>query len=298
MSTSPTRTALRRHDASPVPERLHSRLLGVTLAVIAFAVAFCIDLASGQQYSQVLGSAALLTSLFAIVPTTRRVAWPVGAYIAVWGAFNGLRALGDEVPWSARTRDWVANLERAIAGGEPPGVTFQRWLGESGVLACIAAVVYLSYFVVPHLVGIVLLVRDRTRFQWYLGATAVLFALGAVAFALLPTAPPWMVTDGPDRVVHGLFGGEGDAGYGFEPNPIASMPSIHMGITVMLAIIARGRWRSPAIAYASAMGVSLIFLGEHHVLDVLAGALIAWAACRIWTTPTARETVDNGMVGP
>ena len=50
-----------------------------------------------------------------------------------------------------------------------------------------------------------------------------------------------------------------------------------------------------AVAYAIVMALALVYLGEHYVLDVAAGALAAWfgwgaagLAARCWTAPTSR----------
>lgn len=81
----------------------------------------------------------------------------------------------------------------------------------------------------------------------------------------------------------------GAEGISFEPNPVASMPSIHLAVTVLLLIVAGGArrvWRGTAVAYAALMAVALVYLGEHYVLDIAAGALAAWLGwvAAGWTT--------------
>jgi membrane-associated phospholipid phosphatase len=73
-----------------------------------------------------------------------------------------------------------------------------------------------------------------------------------------------------------------------ESNPIAAMPSIHMAITALLIFPAATfgpRWRLLAIIYASLMGLALVYLGEHFVIDVVVGTAIAaygWFAAGAW----------------
>jgi membrane-associated phospholipid phosphatase len=159
-----------------------------------------------------------------------------------------------------------------------PGARLQG-LGSSSAVDWAATAVYLSYFVVPHAVAVWLVWRQRDAFWRFLAATALLFLIGLICFALLPASPPWLAGDGEiRRTVHALVsGGSGaSAAYAFDPNPHASMPSIHLGVTVLLAPLARGRgWRLVAALYAAAMGLALVYLGEHYVLDVVAGAMIA-----------------------
>ena len=167
-----------------------------------------------------------------------------------------------------------------------------------GVIQVALTTVYLSYFVVPHVVAIVLLVRDRILFWRVVVASTLLFCGGVAAFALAPTDPPWMASaSNPslgdvERLPRHVLGDLGVAfdqesgtssGYGFEPNPLASMPSIHLGVTVLIALVAwhgRTPWRWLAGAYAVAMGIALVASGEHYVVDVMAGAVLAGAA---WT---------------
>jgi membrane-associated phospholipid phosphatase len=56
------------------------------------------------------------------------------------------------------------------------------------------------------------------------------------------------------------------------------MPSLHQAFTVMMALVLyRVRRRLGILAglYAAAMGFALVYLGEHYLVDVLAGALLA-----------------------
>ncbi len=158
----------------------------------------------------------------------------------------------------------------------------------------------MSFFVAPHAVAALLLARDRSLFRRYLLATGLLLLVGSLVFVLVPTDPPWRA--GPPggstftvhRVAHDVLAGSrlptspGPSGapqvhFAFDPNPVASLPSIHLGVTVLIAAAAMaGRWlRTTALIYATAMGLSLVYLGEHHVLDVLAGAALAGWSWRV-----------------
>ena len=132
-----------------------------------------------------------------------------------------------------------------------------------------------------------------------------------VGFFALPTAPPWLVAEAVpraaftpiDRVTEQVLGSldlpfrlYGSAGHEaargsevrFEPNPIAAMPSIHFAATALLVFPAR--WAAclltgAALLYAALMGVALVYLGEHYVLDLVVGgamATIGWTAAGRW----------------
>ncbi|MDP9370438.1 MAG: phosphatase PAP2 family protein [Chloroflexota bacterium] len=273
----------------------------VLVVVAAFALAFAVDVLTERRWSSVWGSGAILVSLLALVPRLRALVRPVGAYAAIWLVFNLLRARADDLGWGLASADLVPRLEARLFGGRLPTAILQHALFDPEAIHApdvLLTAVHLSYFVVPIAVAAVLLWRDPARFRRYAAASAVVFAIGVAGATLAPTEPPWMAA-GDDlagggqpvrrvaEVVLARFGlplhagdAAGDAqGIAFEPNPIASMPSIHLAVTVLVVCVAWGAgrvWRLAAVAYALLMALALVYLGEHYVLDVAAGALAAW----------------------
>ena len=68
---------------------------------------------------------------------------------------------------------------------------------------------------------------------------------------------------------------------GWPAPPLPGFPSGHAAMVAALAVIALlGRWRgrSLIIAYATAVGVSRVYLGHHHLADVVMGAGVGAAA--------------------
>jgi membrane-associated phospholipid phosphatase len=61
-------------------------------------------------------------------------------------------------------------------------------------------------------------------------------------------------------------------------NPLAAMPSLHFATSVTAAhVLARTGRRARAFgwAYALTLGVALVYLGEHYVVDLAAGLVLA-----------------------
>ena len=59
-----------------------------------------------------------------------------------------------------------------------------------------------------------------------------------------------------------------------EGNPFAAMPSLHFGTSVMAARVLSDIGRGPGAlgwAYALTLGFGLVYLGEHYLVDLLAG---------------------------
>jgi membrane-associated phospholipid phosphatase len=78
-------------------------------------------------------------------------------------------------------------------------------------------------------------------------------------------------------------------------NPVAAMPSLHAAIPMMLALFfwSRARWwlRAVLASYVLAMAVTLVYTGEHYVIDELLGwayaALSVTAVHAFWRARSA-----------
>jgi membrane-associated phospholipid phosphatase len=72
-------------------------------------------------------------------------------------------------------------------------------------------------------------------------------------------------------------------------NPLAAMPSLHFATSMMAAqLLAETGWLAGAIGwgYTATLGFALVYLGEHYVVDLLAGAALTTAVRR--AAPLAR----------
>jgi membrane-associated phospholipid phosphatase len=61
-------------------------------------------------------------------------------------------------------------------------------------------------------------------------------------------------------------------------NPFAAMPSLHFATSVMAAHVLSDVGRVEGIvgwAYALSLGFALVYLGEHYVVDLVAGLALA-----------------------
>ncbi len=278
-----------------------------------FLIAFVVDQATAQRYSNVLGSGAIAASALALWPWQRSLIWNAGGYIGTWLGFALLRAGATNVSVPVISPESAGNLEEALFGGRVPSATLQDAFYSSGAvqvhdLAFMA--VHASFFLVPTCIAVVLLLFKRQQFVRYWIATGIMLLLGAVGFFLAPTAPPWMQSeDVVHRVIvdqangRGLSFGSasfvsenGTQQLAFDPNSLAAMPSIHVAAAVLVCFACwpnRRTIRLLGIAYALAMSVSVVYLGEHYVLDVLGGWMVAsmgwWLASRYLSKPASPE---------
>ena len=70
----------------------------------------------------------------------------------------------------------------------------------------------------------------------------------------------------------------------FGGNPLAAMPSLHFATSLMAALLlaeAGPVAGALGLAYAVALGFALVYLGEHYVVDLIAGAALTGAVRRL-----------------
>ncbi len=130
--------------------------------------------------------------------------------------------------------------------------------------------------------------RERlNEYLWYVAAFTATSLIGLTIYILWPVAPPWLgPIAGVSRVPNyfsRVFSAIGISGV-IDPNPYAAMPSMHVGIAVVFAVSLirikpHRKWL--AVAWPIAMGVSVIYTGNHYLLDVVAGALVAYAGIKL-----------------
>ena len=192
-----------------------------------------------------------------------------------------------------------------MAGGEVPAHASRMWLAAHraeplwSAVALSAQIIYLSHvFVLPLLLFFWWLrgrkrEGDRNRFVMHMRAFAALHAFGILIYMILPVAPPWWVSlhglaqpsaeivartnmaaamDG--RIVQGLIR---SASQWF-----GAVPSLHGAYPVLLLLLAfrdRHRARVAAFAfYSAAMFLTTVILNQHYIIDLVAGAAVAYAA--------------------
>jgi membrane-associated phospholipid phosphatase len=171
----------------------------------------------------------------------------------------------------------------------------------------LVSLVYCSHFLVMPIVAIVLWLRDRARFRVWMNMVIALAVAGVATYFLYPMAPPWLADDG--RVFPGGYVGRYTA-EGFDSiglhmvgglvsqgqylvNPVAAMPSLHTAYATLAAgffWFGRRWWVKVLLAcYPLAMGFSLLYGGEHYLVDELAGVVYALVVLAAWRYLRARR---------
>jgi hypothetical protein len=265
--------------------------------------------------------ATAATAPFALtVLAPRSRARDVGTVCLQMWAYLAAYQMPNDDPAALEARTFVSYpvaFDSWIGRGTPPTLRLQRAFGRSNGFARWEKALVWSHwvwFLFPH--GTVAFVLLRHRDQFPRGAAQIYatFDLGLIGYWAVPTAPPWYAAakghfdDGRTPEVRRMMVEYGQQFWksGWTPlygvlggNPLAAMPSLHFATSVTAARVLWRTGRGAGVvgwAYALTLGTALLYLGEHYVIDLLAGLALA-EGVRLGTPalePVARR-VSSGL---
>lgn len=194
--------------------------------------------------------------------------------------FQSLRSFADDLtPASIHITDLIA-YEKALFNGVIPAAYFQKTLTNLAItpfLSTFFNVFYMSHFLVPVIMAIVLWYRRKEQYWYFIIGLILLTYAGFVTYFLYPAAPPWWATkygyllDQP--VTLSTFAYPTLVEFA-GPNPVAAMPSLHMAYPTYIYLFCLFVWGKKAawlIFLPIFVGLSTLYLGHHYVIDLIAG---------------------------
>ena len=217
--------------------------------------------------------------------------------LQMWG-FVMAHELPYDDPEALRKRlriDYPIRADRLLGGGRLPNAMLQRALANPAApnaLDRVLTVAHWAWFFVPHVTIAYILWRDERlpederQFPRAARQMAATYDLGCAAYYALPTAPPWWAAENGHlkEPIRRLMIDVGESVWGrawpklydsFNGNPWAAFPSLHFASSLMGALLLREtgpKAGAVGAAYAALLGFALVYLGEHYVTDLIAGA--------------------------
>ena len=187
----------------------------------------------------------------------------------------------------------MLTLDRWIGFGQVPTIRLQDWLWHGHLEwydHAFSLLDRLHFIVPPTLLFLIWLERREVFYRCAATLVAVSFA-GAATFLAFPAAPPWLASK------HHLIPHVARIGYvegGSSPvstskswieanilsNPVAAVPSLHAAYALLVLLFAcawRGRQGLWAAPYTLGMWFTVVYLGDHYVVDIVIGAAYAIA---------------------
>ena len=244
------------------------------------------------------------------VPLAVAAALPRGRqqYAATWAAYVWLFKVAWEIPYDKPEKleprlriDYPIRIDSLLGAGAPPGLRLQRALRQPprvSALDLAATALHYILWAGPHAALAFTLICDEGRFPRAAGRLAAVYHLTTLGYWYLPTAPPWWASEQEGRMGGKLQHITRDVGLAVkekltrkpppspserrsadreEGNPWGSMPSDALPAAAIMARslseISRG---AGAVAWAltAVDGLVLVYLGEHYVVDLIAGLVL------------------------
>jgi hypothetical protein len=235
----------------------------------------------------------------------------VGAY---WAWRHARGAVDGSIGLSfSHARDLV-DAERGLGLLIEPSV--QHWAVDTGWPAEVARWGYANlHFKGSCLMLAVLYFRYRPSFGFVRNAVFAAMAISVIGYALFPTAPPRFLPElglDPSSAVTGndpQLSRVGDPLF----NPFAAVPSMHVGLSVILAwslalLVRPVALRALLFAYPLLMTYVVIASGNHFWLDAVFGLATAALAAGVatllgrvnpaWSFRPRRRRADAGELEP
>lgn len=211
-------------------------------------------------------------------------------FLLLFFAYEAMRGFAAKTGFAPHD---LSGLERALFGGAIPTLLLQRAFYHPGVVGIqdvVAMFFYFMHFVLPIVVGFIFWLNSREHYRRYIAALLLMSFLAFVTYLFWPSAPPWYqlhdVVKINDQTVHKLWGYTlvSPIYHSFNPNPFAAFPSLHAAYPTLATVYAWSRYRALRIGllmWTAAVLVSIVYLGEHYIVDALAGFVYVAAAAFI-----------------
>ena len=222
-------------------------------------------------------------------------------FLLLFFAYEAMRGFASKTNFAPHD---LAGLERFVFAGTIPTLTLQHAFYHSGVVGVqdiVGMFFYFMHFVLPIVIGFVFWVTSREYYWRFIAALLLMCFLAFVTYLFWPTAPPWWqlpdeVVKVNDQTVHALWGftAVSPIYHSFNPNKFAAFPSLHAAFPMLAAVYAWQRYRLLALGlvlWSLAVVLSIVYLGEHYVVDALVSVLyvaVATIAVEVFSRRRAR----------
>ena len=273
--------------------------------VMAMALVYCAVLGTVQLYTKnwptpdQIGLALFAFALLTARPLSFLRDW--APFVVLLLSYEALRGHADGLVAGAAI-DFPIEADRAMFGTLPT-VWLQEKLWDPQNLRWwdyFAAWIHPMHFLVPLALAFAFWVWNKVIYWKFVASYLLLTYAGYVTYVLYPMAPPWYAANmgripDIDKILghvlwrHSVSHPVVIIYDKFEANPVAAMPSLHAAFPVLVFCIVWYLWPKfgwLSVLYPIGMNFSVVYMGEHYVIDVLVGGVYGAAAfAAVWLAP-------------
>lgn len=233
-------------------------------------------------------------------------------YATMWFCYEMTRGAGDRLGFPYQVES-VRNIDRFLFLGTDPNTWMQRHFYHPDDIRWydnVASTIYYTHFIFPVIALAVLWATSRVQWVRFMKRFATLLFMACVMFVVTPTVPPWMASSRkydyrlfPQLARHTGRGFQDLGFHGFVKgwqqaldwgNAVAAMPSLHTAFSLFVPAfflpMIRPVWlKAVVLLFPVMMLTSLVYFGEHWVVDGLVGALLVGVSFLFWDRVERRQ---------
>ena len=233
--------------------------------------------------------------------------------VALLFAYEYSRGIADQLGTRVHMTA-IRDIDRFLFFGNDPNVWVQNHFNISRKVSWYElplAVVYMTHFVFPVAIAVILWLSNRRQWDRYMRRFALLLGAGVATYILFPVAPPWMAArDGYIGDIARITA-RGWRSMGLSTvskvfdrgkeitNPVAALPSLHAAFSLLVVVFffkwMSTPWRIISLILPVSMAFALVYFGEHYVTDILAGWLYVGAASYVATRYEHKKLVASAV---
>lgn len=187
----------------------------------------------------------------------------------------------------------VTPLERIVAFGQVPSLALQHGFYHAGQVSwydIAATMFYFLHFAFPLILGYLFWIVDRRTFLRFSRALIGMAFAAFIFYLFVPVAPPWKAVPGVVKIIDHTLPSFTDLPgvpvpatvyHWLTPNAYAAMPSLHAAFPLLGTLFALRLWGRrawPTLLYTLCVWISIVYLGEHYVVDIIGGVVFAIGA--------------------
>ena len=214
-------------------------------------------------------------------------------FIALLLAYEMLRGFADTTGFRVNIAN-IVNVERSIFGFIPSVELQKHFFNPASIrwYDFAATIIDFLHFPLPLILAFYLWIKDRQQYWKFIVALLTLSFAAFITFLIFPAAPPWYAAQKAgliqvykiiDYVVRSVGWGWhlSQIYYQINPNPVAAIPSLHSAYPWLVYLALRQFNKKLSwffLPYPFLVWLSVVYLGEHYVIDVLAGIVYSSGA--------------------
>jgi membrane-associated phospholipid phosphatase len=259
-------------------------LVGVYLVVVTLFMVFVLHLSVSPERLLLLMLIAAL-----ILGRARLFLADWIPFLVLFLSYEYLRGLGGKLGMPIHD---VTSLEKLISFGQVPTLVLQHAFYHQGHVNwydIAGTMFYFLHFAFPLGLGYLFWIVDRHTFLRFSRALIAMSFAAFVFYLFLPVAPPWKAVPGVFKIIdHTLPSFTDIPGlpvpatvyHWLTPNQYAAMPSLHAAFPFLGALFALRLWGRRAwltLVYTACVWLSIVYLGEHYIVDIIGGVVFALA---------------------